>query len=84
MFLLLRSHLKIPPFTPAVHGDVNCQANLRRVLHAVLVLLCFLDYNALSSLRLTLNPFRSPIHVFAYRTHAHSLGSVISGYRLKV
>jgi len=52
MFLLLRSHLKIPPFTPAVHGDVNCQANLR-----------------------------SPIHVFAYRTHAHSLGSVISGYR---
>ena len=84
MFLLLRSHLEIPPFTPAVHGDVNCQANLRRVLHAVLVLLCFLDYNALSSLRLTLNPFRSPIHVFAYRTHAHSLGSVISGYRLKV
>jgi hypothetical protein len=25
--------------------------------------------------------YRSPIHVFAYRTHAHSLGSVISGYR---
>jgi len=24
---------------------------------------------------------RSPIHVFAYRTHAHTLGSVISGYR---
>ena len=43
MFLLLRSHLEIPPFTPAVHGDVNCQANLRRVLHAVLVLLYFLD-----------------------------------------
>jgi len=52
MFLLLRSRLEIPPFTAAVHGDVNCQANLR-----------------------------SPIHVFAYRTHAHSLGSVISGYR---
>merc|ERR1719322_1039338 len=52
MFLLLRSYLEIPPFTPAVHGDVNCQANLR-----------------------------SPIHVFAYRTHAHTLGSVISGYR---
>ena len=29
MFLLLRSRLEIPPFTPAVHGDVNCQANLR-------------------------------------------------------
>ena len=43
MFLLLRSHLKIPPFTPAVHGDVNCQANLRRDLHDVLMLLCFLD-----------------------------------------
>ena len=28
-----------------------------------------------------LKTFRSPIHVFAYRTHAHSLGSVISGYR---
>jgi len=55
MFLLLRSRLEIPPFTPAVHGDVNCQANLR-----------------------------SPIHVFAYRTHAHSLGSVISGYRFTV
>jgi len=24
---------------------------------------------------------RSPIHVFAYRTHAHTLGSVITGYR---
>lgn len=29
MFLLLRSQLSIPPNTPAVHGDVNCQANLR-------------------------------------------------------
>ena len=26
-------------------------------------------------------PLRSPVHVFAYRTHAHNLGSVISGYR---
>jgi len=52
MFLLLRSHLNIPPDTTGIHGDVNCQANIR-----------------------------SPIHVFAYRTHAHTLGSVISGYR---
>jgi len=52
MFLLLRSHLDIPPETAATHGDVNCAANIR-----------------------------SPIHVFAYRTHAHTLGSVISGYR---
>ena len=26
-------------------------------------------------------PLRSPVHVFAYRTHAHNLGSVISAYR---
>ena len=29
MFLLLRSHLTIPPNTPSVHGDVNCQANIK-------------------------------------------------------
>ena len=29
MFLLLRSHLHIPPNTPSVHGDVNCQANIK-------------------------------------------------------
>ena len=29
MFLLLRSHLDIPPNTPSVHGDVNCQANIK-------------------------------------------------------
>ena len=29
MFLLLRSHLNIPPNTPSVHGDVNCQANIK-------------------------------------------------------
>lgn len=52
MFLLLRSHLDIPPDTTGIHGDVNCQASIR-----------------------------SPMHVFAYRTHAHTLGSVISGYR---
>ena len=66
MFLMLRSQLEIPPNTPAVHGDINCQANLR-YLHPVV----------------SLPPPspRSPMHVFAYRTHAHSLGSVISGYR---
>jgi len=52
MYLLMRSQLNIPPDTTNIHGDVNCQANIR-----------------------------SPIHVFAYRTHAHTLGSVISGYR---
>ena len=67
MFLMLRSQLDIPPNTPAVHGDMNCQANLRY---------CF------TPLCLCLHPPpRSPMHVFAYRTHAHSLGSVISGYR---
>ena len=25
MFLLLRSHLSIPPDTPVIHGDMNCQ-----------------------------------------------------------
>ena len=29
MFLLLRSHLDIPPETAATHGDVNCAANIR-------------------------------------------------------
>ena len=29
MFLLYRSQLNIPANTPSVHGDVNCQANIR-------------------------------------------------------
>ena len=29
MFLLLRSHLDIPPDTTGIHGDVNCQASIR-------------------------------------------------------
>ena len=29
MFLLLRSHLDIPPETEATHGDVNCQAKIK-------------------------------------------------------
>ena len=31
MFLLLRSHLTIPPETPATHGDVNCAAKIKYV-----------------------------------------------------
>ena len=37
MFLMLRSQLEIPHNTPAVHGDINCQANLR-YLHPVVSL----------------------------------------------
>ena len=29
MYLLLRSHLNIPPETPVTHGDVNCAANIK-------------------------------------------------------
>ena len=29
MFLLLRSHLNIPPETQATHGDVNCAAQIK-------------------------------------------------------
>ena len=52
MYLLVRSHLRIPANTATVHGDINCLAEIQ-----------------------------SPVHIFAYRTHAHSLGTVISGYR---
>ena len=31
MFLLLRSHLTIPPETAATHGDVNCAAKIKYV-----------------------------------------------------
>ena len=67
ILLMLRGGLSIPPNTAStfILGERGCNKCLQAVTHG--------DVNCVL-------PSNTPLHMFGYRTHAHALGSVITGY----
>ena len=66
---MLRGSLSIPPNTASKYSflskEVANVAHFQAVTHG--------DVNCVL-------PSNTPLHMFGYRTHAHALGSVITGY----